>query len=162
VLMYPLWGYPRAHGVLSAYVAVGDAQGALAMIGEVVGDESTVGLTDQRCTLILTPTIESIAGALDLDERRVQLDVVVHELDRLLALQPLPDVPPEDANFHYDETLEGRADYLDGADHLCIGFHSLTENSLRKPLPVLGMGCLMEGFSVHLGAQYAGRKDDEF
>jgi hypothetical protein len=58
--------------------------------------------------------------------------------------------------------LDGKADYIDGIDHYCIGYSSLTMESLRRLIPTFGVGCIMNGFPDHPGAQYAGRKNDEF
>ena len=63
---------------------------------------------------------------------------------------------------HAVETLEGRADYVDGIGHFCIGYESLTQGSLDKDRPVFGLGCLISGFPIHPGERYAGRKDDNF
>jgi hypothetical protein len=160
---YPEWAYDKAETLATRYANTGDALAAIALLGDAVGAEQDLAATRARITTVLTPRLAATAPSYGVDERRVQLDVVVHELDHNLALQQYVPAPGQDpVGFHCDELIGERADIPDGTTQKCIGYASITAESLQSPLPVFGMGCLINGFPQHPGSNYAGRKDDEF
>jgi len=161
--VFPLWWYSAASGAIQTFTQPDGSRATIAMVGDPGDDGDALGETTSRVSLILSPQIEAQADALpDVDEMRVLLDVAVHEFFHNISLIDYEDEPGKFKKFHCDELIEDRADISDAPGHKCIGYSSITIESLEAELPVFGLGCLIDGFPVHPGSQYAGRKNDDF